>query len=196
MAWFSPRRLLAKLLPPEVPRRALTDPKAYRREPLDPAAISVVPARSEHFAEIGRMSADIYVNEGYALPSQRKWLEDVAGRAGHGAMFVALEAGRRVLGSVMLAKPPSPLSELSGPGEADVRLLIVARFARGQGVGSALMRAVIARGREESLTALVLWTQATMESAQRMYERLGFKRFPALDKATPVRTFLTYRYEL
>ncbi|MBV8601129.1 MAG: GNAT family N-acetyltransferase [Candidatus Eremiobacteraeota bacterium] len=139
--------------------------------------------------------ADIYVNEGYALRSQRGWLEDVAMRATQGQIFVALDRNR-ILGSAMLAKPPSPLAELSGPGEGDVRLVTVARFARGQGVGAKLMAAVIDAARADGLKALVLWTQASMESAQRLYERLGFVRHPVLDRATNVRTFLGYRLEL
>lgn len=75
-----------------------------------------------------------------------------------------------------------PMAEVSRDGEAEIRMLAVAKDARGRGVGTALVRACVDRARATAgCGAVVLSTQRTMRSAHRIYERLGFTRDPARD---------------
>ncbi len=65
---------------------------------------------------------------------------------------------------------------------AHARLLVaVDPAARRRGVGEALVRATVAEARAAACRRYVLSTLPTMVAAHRLYERLGFRRAPALD---------------
>ncbi|MFE1414967.1 GNAT family N-acetyltransferase [Streptomyces sp. NPDC085524] len=157
-------------------------------------------ARPAEYEELGEITAQAYVGDGLLGSGEAFYagvLRDVAGRAAHGEVLVAVHEGA-VLGGVTFAPPGSPLADIAGPGEAEFRMLAVSREARGRGAGEALVRACTARARElEGVTHLVLSTQQGMKGAQRIYERLGFVRTPERDWApVPGLTLLTYRLEL
>ena len=87
-----------------------------------------------------------------------------------------------MLGGVTFVPGPGPMADLAGPGEAEIRMLAVARAGRGRGAGEALVRACADRARAiEGCVRIVLSTQRTMRSAHRIYERLGFTRSPERD---------------
>ena len=77
----------------------------------------------------------------------------------------------RLVGTVQVvtAMPPNQ------PHRADIAKLLVKRSARGQGVAALLMAEVDAVSREAGKTLLVLDT-ATGETAERLYERMGWTR--------------------
>ena len=79
----------------------------------------------------------------------------------------------------------------------EVRLLAVAPARRGRGIGAALMQECVRRARKSGARALSLHTTDLMQTAQRMYERMGFVRFPELDfHPAPGVTVKGYRLEL
>jgi GNAT superfamily N-acetyltransferase len=79
----------------------------------------------------------------------------------------------------------------------EVRLLAVAPEARGQGIGTALMKECIRRARRLGAACLNLHTTDMMQVAMRMYERMGFVRAPELDfHPDPSITVKAYRLEL
>jgi ribosomal protein S18 acetylase RimI-like enzyme len=121
-------------------------------------------------------------------------LRDVAVRAAAATVLVAVdesavaggpganESGPSLLGGVTLAFHGSPMAQLAGPGEAEVRMLAVDPAAQGRGVGSALAAACVERARAEPGTKrVVLCSQQAMTTAHRVYARLGFERAPDLD---------------
>jgi ribosomal protein S18 acetylase RimI-like enzyme len=57
----------------------------------------------------------------------------------------------------------------------------VSAAARGRGAGQALVEACVERARRDHKARLSLMTTANMESAHRLYERLGFRRDPESD---------------
>lgn len=63
----------------------------------------------------------------------------------------------------------------------ELRLLAVAPDARGAGVGEALVAECVRRARRTGAPALGLHSSASMATAIRMYERLGFVRAPEHD---------------
>jgi predicted N-acetyltransferase YhbS len=100
------------------------------------------------------------------------------------AQIVAEENGR-VVGTVLLylagtaiARPGKTPVTLTWP---EVRLLAVAPAARGRGIGTALMHECVRRARQAGAKALTLHTTDMMQSAMRLYERMGFRRAQELD---------------
>ncbi|MFR9781005.1 GNAT family N-acetyltransferase [Micromonospora sp. MS34] len=110
-------------------------------------------------------------------------LADVAARAGTGEVLVAVdEVSGAVLGAVTFVLPGTPYAELSGPGEAEFRMLAVDPAAQGRGAGAALVRACVARAAELGCSAVVICVRSGMAAAaHRLYERFGFVRSPELD---------------
>lgn len=106
-------------------------------------------------------------------------IADVRSRAESAQLWVAADrVGGAVLGSVTTPFPGRRLQRDSAPDEMDVRLLGVAREARGRGVGELLMRHCVSLARERGARRLVLHTASQMVAAQRLYERMGFERVP------------------
>ncbi|HEX7994518.1 MAG TPA: GNAT family N-acetyltransferase, partial [Streptosporangiaceae bacterium] len=76
----------------------------------------------------------------------------------------------------------TPYAELSGPGEAEFRMLAVDPAAQGRGAGAALVDACLARAAELGCSAVVICVRSGMAaSAHRLYQRLGFVRIPEKD---------------
>ncbi len=87
-------------------------------------------------------------------------------KPGREQCWVAQEAGN-LLGSVMIVEASAEIAKL--------RLLWVAREARGRGVGSALVDQAIAFSRAAGYQSITLWTQASLSSARRLYQSRGFR---------------------
>jgi ribosomal protein S18 acetylase RimI-like enzyme len=168
------------------------------REALPGEAETVGALRVEAYESQGLLTG----NPGYA-DSLRGF-----GFDGHGTVLVAVDdtdgsdsaggaggAGGKLLGTVML-EPWSPDSEVARhPDEPEVRMLAVASWAQGRGVGRALMLAVIDAAAASGARRLLLSTRPVMKAAQHIYESLGFTRTPELDW-TPVPGVLLLGYEL
>ncbi|MGW2570530.1 GNAT family N-acetyltransferase [Streptomyces sp. NPDC001537] len=142
-------------------------------------------AEPGEYETLGEITAQAYLADGLLDFAGGDWylgeLKDVAKRAAHAQVLVAVENGR-VLGGVTFVPSGGPLSEVAGPSESEIRMLAVAPAARGRGIGEALVRACIDRSRAmDGRTGLVLSTQDSMRSAHRIYERLGFVRVPERD---------------
>lgn len=143
-----------------------------RAEPVDFPAVARLTVAA--YEADGQLKDEI----GYAVV-----LADVSTRAASGEVLVAVdEVTGAVLGSVTFVLPGTPFAELSGPGEAEFRMLAVDPGAQGRGVGGALARACVDRASELGCTAVVICVRAGMAaSAHRLYERLGFVRSPEKD---------------
>ncbi|MFF0113650.1 GNAT family N-acetyltransferase [Streptomyces prasinus] len=157
--------------------------------------IVIRPVEPYEFEELGEITAQAYLGDGLldfgGTDAYLGELRDVAGRAAAAEVLVAVEgtgalAGAggagRVLGGVTFVPRGGPMADIAGPGEAEIRMLAVARAARRRGVGEALVRACADRARAtEECVRIVLSTQRTMRAAHRVYERLGFVRSPGRD---------------
>ncbi|MGW2617960.1 GNAT family N-acetyltransferase [Streptomyces sp. NPDC001500] len=150
---------------------------------MDIAIRRVAPA--EHEA-LGDITARAYLDDGLLdfgeSDSYLHELRDVAKRAATAEVLVAVDGGELLLGGVTFVPGPGPMADLARAGETEIRMLAVARRARGRGVGEALVRACVERARAvEGCTTVVLSTQRTMSAAHRVYDRVGFVRTPERD---------------
>ncbi|ARI52354.1 MULTISPECIES: GNAT family N-acetyltransferase [Streptomyces] len=158
-------------------------------------------AEPAEYAVLGEIIAEAYLGDGLldgpADPYLLK-LRAVEQRAAEAEVLVALDADGVVLGGVTYAAPGTPWRDISGPDEAEFRMLAVARAGRGRGVGEALVRACVERARSaEGVRGLVLSTQPAMLPAHRIYRRLGFLRTPERDwEPVPGLRLMTFRLEL
>ncbi|MFR9796481.1 GNAT family N-acetyltransferase [Streptomyces sp. MS06] len=142
-------------------------------------------ARPAELPALGEITARAYLGDGLLDFGEDDpylaELRDTAKRAAAAEVLVAVEDGR-VLGGVTFVARGGPMADIAGPGEAEIRMLAVAREARGRGTGEALVRACVDRARGTGgCSGVVLSTQAAMHAAHRIYERLGFVRTPERD---------------
>ncbi|SCE91839.1 GNAT family N-acetyltransferase [Micromonospora chokoriensis] len=147
--------------------------------------LRVRPAEPADFPAVARLTVAAYEADGQ-LKGEHGYgavLADVSTRADSGEVLVAVdEATDAVLGSVTFVLPGTRFAELSGPGEAEFRMLAVDPGAQGRGVGAALARACVARASELGCVAVVICVRAGMAlPAHRLYSRLGFARAPGKD---------------
>ncbi|MFG3340450.1 GNAT family N-acetyltransferase [Glycomyces sp. NPDC048151] len=143
------------------------------------------PVRTGEHAALGDLTVDSYLRGGFLLDglddTYADRLRDVPHRAASARVLVAAD-GEALLGGVTLAFHGSPMCELGGPGDAEIRMLAVAPAAHGRGVGSALAAACVEAARAEAGTKrVVLCSQEAMTTAHRIYGRLGFARAHDLD---------------
>jgi ribosomal protein S18 acetylase RimI-like enzyme len=161
---------------------------------------TVRPAGPAEHAAVAELTARVYRGEGYSSADYEPALRDVASRAASATVLVAVEGTGetgRVVGAVTVATRGGEWAEQSGPGEAVVRMLVVAPEARGTGTGEALVRACLERAEQDGCTRVRLSSQEDMTAAHRLYERLGFVRTPERDwSPVPGLRLRTYALEL
>ncbi|MFC6010962.1 GNAT family N-acetyltransferase [Nocardia lasii] len=151
----------------------------------EPTELQIRPAHPDEYAEVGALTVEVYVGDGYvpADDDYARELADTAHRAAAAQVLVAVHDGQ-IVGSLTVAAPGTPYAEIARAGELEFRMLAVAKRARGLGVGTALVRAVLDEARAGGYAAVALTTMETMVDAHRLYEKLGFAAVPERDWAT------------
>jgi ribosomal protein S18 acetylase RimI-like enzyme len=158
----------------------------YCRVPVPPPPTPSPPvqirlARADELGDVGRLTVAAYAADVRPTSPYAAELADAAGRAAHARLLVAVDpAHGGLLGTATLVLG-GPYAQLAGPGDAELRMLAVDPAARRRGVGEALVRATVAEARAAGCRRYLLSTLPTMVAAHRLYERLGFRRAPALD---------------
>lgn len=144
-------------------------------------AFEIRPVQVRDYGALGHVTAEVYAVVYPPIEEARKAvreMRDVTARVAEAdTTFVAVETGSgKVLGGVSFVRSGNKHANVARPGEGEFRLLAVDPAARGHGVGQALVQACLDRGAELGLERVVLLTQADMLEAQRLYDRMGFKR--------------------
>jgi ribosomal protein S18 acetylase RimI-like enzyme len=139
-------------------------------------------AADDELGDVGRITVEAYHGDGFidADMEYTDELADAASRARDAEVWVAVDDSG-VLGSVTFCPTGSPFAELANGNEGEFRMLSVASRARRRGIAEALVQRCIERSRELGYAAVVLCSMREMATAHRLYERLGFRRTPALD---------------
>jgi ribosomal protein S18 acetylase RimI-like enzyme len=140
-------------------------------------------AEPSEYIRVGELTVEAYTADGLSSVETDyvHQLRDAASRAEKAELWVAVDDGGQVLGSVTFSPPGSPYREIGQEGEGEFRMLAVDPAAQGSGIGTALVRWCMDRSRELGLPRLVLCTQVENATAIGMYERLGFVRLPERD---------------
>jgi ribosomal protein S18 acetylase RimI-like enzyme len=145
--------------------------------------VAVRPAVPADYPAISRLTLAAYEADGQfsGAGHYTAVLADVAGRAGAGELLVAVSPADDVVGAVLYVGEGGPYAEVSGPGEAEFRMLAVDPAAQGRGVGRVLVRACVERAVAADCTAVVICVRDIAVAAQKLYESFGFERTPDLD---------------
>lgn len=144
----------------------------------------------EEFGAISKLTFSAYLQ--YAMIMQPEaWtalqhnIRGALDASSNARRFVA-ELESKVAGSVMLFPPAK---DHYGDGGRmiwpEVRLLAVDPDFRGQGVGTALLKACFATAREQGFEGIGLYSSASMRSALLLYARLGFEPVSRYDFQRP-----------
>lgn len=80
--------------------------------------------------------------------------------------------------------------------EGAFRLLAVNSNIQGKGLGKRLVQACIDQARSEGFEYLMIHSTKYMKIARKMYERMGFERFPEIDFVKSYVTVLGFRCKL
>lgn len=103
-------------------------------------------------ALVSRIAADFL--DGFDASRERCWIA---------------ERGDVFMGCVMVVRDAE-----RGEDAAKLRLLLVDETARGEGVGTELVRRCVAFAREVGYKSIGLWTQSDLKGARRIYKKEGF----------------------
>jgi ribosomal protein S18 acetylase RimI-like enzyme len=144
-----------------------------------PSGWSIRLARTDEYARVGDLTAEAYLaSYGTLSDDYVASMRDVTERVRAGDVWVAVEPGGEILGTVWVARPDRPLADVARPGETDFRQLAVAPAARGRGIGEALTRHVIDLARERGSHRVVMNSGPEMTGAHALYAKLRFARLP------------------
>lgn len=154
-------------------------------------------ATPHEYAAVGELVFDVYRTIIPGLDGYADELRDVAGRIAAGVLVWVAEVDGELAGTVSYVPGLGPYAEFEDPAGAGIRMLAVLPAFQGRGIGEALVRACLDRARADGQERVYLDTTRWMETAQRLYARLGFERRPELDwePVSGVKLF-KYVYEL
>ncbi|MEO8638338.1 MAG: GNAT family N-acetyltransferase [Chloroflexota bacterium] len=151
---------------------------------------------SEH-AAVGELVVDVYRSIIPDLDEYADELRDVAGRAQAGVLIWVADVDGALAGTVSYVPGLGPYAEFKDPRGAGIRMLAVLPAFQGRGIGEALVRACLDRARVDGRQRVYLDTTEWMDTAQRLYRRIGFVRAPELDwEPTPGLTLFAYVYQV
>jgi ribosomal protein S18 acetylase RimI-like enzyme len=161
------------------------------------AAVQIRSARPQEYPAVGTLTVDVYLGDKLVPPGAvyLDTLVNAADRADRAELIVAVDADGTVIGSVTFAQYGSAYAELAEADEVEIRMLVVAPSARGQGLGEALVRTCLDRAKAAGAVRVRLSTQENMVGAHPIYRRLGFVRTPERDWS-PVAGVNLLTYEL
>ncbi|OGA72014.1 MAG: hypothetical protein A3G81_32070 [Betaproteobacteria bacterium RIFCSPLOWO2_12_FULL_65_14] len=143
-------------------------------------------ARRDELPQLVALLGILFSQESEFAPDdakQTRALEKILSDATVGRIYVARDAG----GVVAMATLLYTISTAEGGMAALLEDVVVRPGHRGRGIGSALLRYLLAEAKKQGALRVTLLTDAQNDRAQRLYSKLGFEPSPM----TPMR--LRYR---
>ena len=105
------------------------------------------------------------------------------------AEFTICRSGNDIIGSVAYCPAGKGDPAIFKPDIASILLLAVHPQHRGKGIAKALTIECIAKAKNDKASSIGLFTSELMQSAQRLYRRLGFQQESELPKRHGIRYF-------
>jgi len=125
--------------------------------------------------ELSELLTQVYVAGGFTAPDEAVSLFEPSAVRNRGILIGAREKHHSKLSGIIIVVPPdSPARRLAKDNEAEIHLLGVKPEYRRHGLGRMLVEAAIARANHSGYSKIILWTQFSMNAAQRLYESTGF----------------------
>ncbi len=157
-------------------------------------------ARTEEIDRVSILLKEAYQQYQNFIPPEifQSYLEDimdVRSRLSDSELIIA-ELDGRIAGTVTLYLRPFE-TQIWPKGWAGVRLLGVHPAYRNRGIGRALMEECIRRCKKKGISTIGLHTSEAMDTAKKLYERMGFVRAPEFDfHPRPGVVVMAYRLDL
>ena len=132
-------------------------------------------ARREELPQLVALLGILFSQESEFAPDdakQTRALEKILSDETVGRIYVAREGGKVVAMATLLYT----ISTAEGGMAALLEDVVVRPGHRGRGIGSALLRHVVAEARKQGVLRVTLLTDGQNERAQRLYSKLGFAR--------------------
>lgn len=159
------------------------------------------------YEALGKLSVQVYealpgMPDSKEQPGYYAMLLDVQSRAERPTVeiLVAVSQDRKLLGGVTFI---GDMKYYDSGGSASnvlyssgIRLLAVDHSARNSGVGTALTVACMHRAKELGSDQVILHTTKAMEVAWKLYEKMGYQRFPELDFMQGELEVFGFRFDL
>lgn len=153
---------------------------------------SIRNARPEEFEEIGKLMVRVYSQlEGFPneneQPNYYKMLANIGDLTNkpETELLVAVSADNKIAGGVVYFSDMqyygSGGTATKEKNAAGFRLLAVDPSTRGSGIGKLLTNECIRKAKDKKLQQMVIHTTRAMQTAWKMYEKIGFNREEDLD---------------
>lgn len=147
-------------------------------------ALVVRPATPDDLQEAGRIAVAAYETAGQLDDGPHQGygmvLADTASRM-RDAMLLVAERDGRIVGTVTICPPGSPVAEIGRDGEVEFRFLAVDPVAWRTGVADALIEACDEHARQQGAHSLAISVRDINHGARALYEKRGFTRVPDRD---------------
>lgn len=125
--------------------------------------------------ELSELLAQVYVAGGFTTQEEAVSLFEPSIVRNRGVLIGARERRHsKLAGIIIVVTPDSSARRLAKNNEAEIHLLGVKPEYRQHGLGHKLVEAAISRANRNGYSKLILWTQSSMNTAQKLYESSGF----------------------
>ena len=125
--------------------------------------------------ELSELLTQVYVAGGFTSQEEAASLFEPSAIRNRDVLIGARDKHHSKLAGIIIVVPPdSSARRLAKNNEAEIHLLGVKPEYRRHGLGRMLVEAAIARANQNGYSKLILWTQLSMNTAQRLYESSGF----------------------
>lgn len=153
---------------------------------------SVRNALPAEFEEIGKLMVSVYLQlEGFPKESEQpdyyKMLANIGELTNKPGteLLVAVSSAEKISGAVVYFNDMkyygSGGTATNEQNASGFRLLAVDPLTRGQGIGKLLTKACIQKAKDKKINQLIIHSTMAMQTAWKMYEKLGFERSEDLD---------------
>ncbi len=146
--------------------------------------------------EIRRLLTEVYVDGGFTEPERALSVFEPQAVRQRGLLICARSPEQTLAGMIILVPPDSHFNQAGRTNQAELHLLGVKEPFRATGLGKALVNYCLAEARSKGYSKILLWTQVSMVSAQKLYAALGFVRLPDQDFNRNGRDFWFYEKKL